>query len=56
MKNSSSADATPAFDTFAGVTRPVLLTTLGALLFLREGWLVGNSRLLGAVAVILSAM
>ncbi|MEC8191648.1 MAG: amino acid permease [Myxococcota bacterium] len=55
MNNSSSADAMPTFDTFAGVTRPVLLTTLGALLFLREGWLVGNSGLLGAVAVILSA-
>jgi solute carrier family 12 sodium/potassium/chloride transporter 2 len=46
---------TDKFDTFAGVFRPVLLTTLGALLFLREGWLVGNSGLLGAIAVILGA-
>ena len=43
------------FDTFVGVVRPTLLTTLGALLFLREGWLVGNSGLLGALVVILSA-
>jgi len=43
------------FDTFVGVIRPTLLTTLGALLFLREGWLVGNSGLVGAVVVILCA-
>ena len=43
------------FDTFVGVIRPTLLTTLGALLFLREGWLVGNSGLLGAIVVILCA-
>lgn len=43
------------FDTFVGVIRPTLLTTLGALLFLREGWLVGNSGLIGAVVVILCA-
>ena len=42
------------FDT-VGVIRPTLLTTLGALLFLREGWLVGNSGLLGAIVVILCA-
>lgn len=43
------------FDTFVGVIRPTLLTMLGALLFLREGWLVGNSGLVGAVVVILGA-
>lgn len=55
MKKADTAAETHTFDTFVGVTRPVLLTTLGALLFLREGWLVGNSGLLGALAVILSA-
>ncbi len=37
---------------FAGVFRPVVLTILGAMLYLREGWLVGNSGLLGALAII----
>ncbi len=55
MDDRSDSAAVPAFDTFAGVTRPVLLTTMGALLFLREGWLVGNSGLGGAVVIILSA-
>ncbi len=41
--------------TFAGVFRPVFLTILGALIYLREGWLVGNSGLLGALAVIVAA-
>ncbi len=40
------------FGTFAGVFRPVSLTILGALLYLREGWLVGDVGLLGALAVI----
>ncbi len=40
------------FGTFAGVYRPVVLTILGALLYLREGWLVGNAGLGGALLVI----
>jgi amino acid transporter len=40
------------FGTFRGVLRPVLLTLLGALLVLREGWLVGSCGLVGALAVI----
>ena len=43
------------FGTFAGVYRPVVLTVLGALLYLREGWLVGNAGLGGALMVILAA-
>jgi len=43
------------FGTFAGVYRPVVLTILGALLYLREGWLVGNAGLGGALLVILAA-
>lgn len=42
------------FSTFQGVFRPIVLTVLGALLYLREGWLVGNNGLLGAIAVILA--
>ena len=43
------------FGTFQGVMRPILLTVLGAMLYLREGWLVGNSGLLGALAIIFAA-
>ena len=38
--------------TFAGVFRPIVLTVLGAMLYLREGWLVANAGLLGALCVI----
>jgi amino acid transporter len=40
------------FSTFSGVFRPISLTILGAMLYLREGWLVGNNGLLGALLVI----
>ena len=43
------------FGTFAGVIRPGVLTVLGALLYLREGWLVGNAGLGGALLVIFAA-
>jgi hypothetical protein len=55
MPSSTRTAGGEKFDTFTGVIRPTLLTTLGALLFLREGWLVGNSGLIGALVVILSA-
>ena len=45
----------PRFGTFEGVYRPVVLTVLGALLYLREGWLVGNAGLGGALLVIAAA-
>lgn len=40
------------FGTFAGVYRPVVLTVLGAMLYLREGWLVANAGLGGALLVL----
>ncbi len=43
------------FGTFAGVFVPTLLTILGAIMYLRLGWVVGNAGLLGAFAVILLA-
>ncbi len=49
----SSAESPPAgFSTFSGVFRPIVLTILGAMLYLREGWLVGNNGLFGALLVI----
>lgn len=41
------------FGTFTGVIRPTLLTILGVMLYLREGWLVGNAGLFGAIIIIL---
>ena len=41
--------------TFGGVFTPTLLTILGVIMFLREGWVVGNAGLLGAFLIILIA-
>ncbi len=46
---------TQKFGTFNGVIRPTILTILGVMMYLREGWLVGNAGLLGAVGIILTA-
>ena len=43
------------FGTFGGVFTPTLLTILGVIMFLREGWVIGNAGLLGGLAVILLA-
>ena len=40
------------FGTFGGVFTPTLLTILGVIMYLREGWVVGNAGLLGAMLVI----
>lgn len=40
------------FGTFAGVFTPTLLTILGVIMFLREGWVVGNAGLGGALVII----
>jgi len=41
------------FGTFGGVFTPTLLTILGVILYLREGWVIGNAGLLGGLLVIL---
>lgn len=51
----SSMNETQKFGTFHGVFRPTLLTIIGVMLYLREGWLVGNAGLFGAILVILTA-
>ena len=43
------------FGTFAGVFVPTALTILGAIMYLRLGWVVGNAGLLGALFIILLA-
>ena len=40
------------FGWFGGVFTPSVLTIIGVVLFLRTGWLVGNSGLLGALIII----
>ncbi|WP_292470919.1 amino acid permease [Methanolobus sp.] len=41
------------FGTFDGVFTPTMLTILGVIMYLREGWIVGNAGLLGAWLIIL---
>jgi amino acid transporter len=43
------------FGTFDGVFLPTLLTILGAVMYLRTGWVVGQAGLFGAWAIILFA-
>lgn len=43
------------FGTFGGVFTPTVLTILGAIMYLREGWVVGNAGLVGGIAIILLA-
>jgi amino acid transporter len=47
------ADQPRKFGTFAGVFTPTLLTILGVIMFLREGWVVGNAGLGGAFLIII---
>ncbi len=44
------------YGTFEGVFKPTLLTILGAIMYLRVGWVVGNAGLLGGRLVILAAV
>ena len=43
------------FGTFTGVIRPTILTILGVMMYLREGWVVGNAGLGGTVLILLLA-
>lgn len=49
------ADEDAKFGMFFGVFTPTVLTILGAIMYLRTGWVVGNAGLLGAIAIILLA-
>ena len=44
------------YNTFEGVFKPTLLTILGAIMYLRVGWVVGNAGLVGGMLVILAAV
>ena len=61
--NDHSVDELPTLEngkdkklgTFHGVFRPTILTIIGVMMYLREGWLVGNAGLVGAILIILTA-
>ncbi|HMB93277.1 MAG TPA: amino acid permease [Rhodothermales bacterium] len=40
------------FGTFGGVFTPTLLTILGVIMYLREGWVIGNAGILGGLLII----
>lgn len=44
------------YNTFDGVFKPTLLTILGAIMYLRVGWVVGNAGLLGGLLIVLGAV
>jgi len=50
-----NGDHTHKFGTFGGVFTPTLLTILGAVMYLRTGWVVGNAGLGGALLIIILA-
>lgn len=55
---SSEQEAPPTsktFGTFEGVFTPTLLTILGVIMYLREGWVIGNAGLAFGVVIILLA-
>jgi len=43
------------FGFFAGVFTPSILTILGVIMYMRLGWVIGNTGLIGAIAIILIA-
>ena len=53
QNNNNSEDK--KFGMFAGVFTPTVLTILGAIMYLRTGWVVGNAGLVGAIAIVLLA-
>ena len=41
--------------TFEGVYTPTVLTILGVVMYLRMGWIVGNSGIIGTLTIIILA-
>ncbi len=50
--SSQSENQSGKFGTLSGVFTPTILTILGAIMYLREGWVVGNAGLGGALLII----
>jgi amino acid transporter len=47
-----AAGSSDLLGTFSGVFRPTVLTILGLMMYVREGWVVGQAGLLGTVLII----
>jgi amino acid transporter len=56
FKKEGKAQAPNAFGTFAGVFTPTVLTILGVIMYLRQGWVVGNAGIVGALAIVMIAV
>lgn len=52
---SEPGDSNRKFGTFDGVFLPTLLTIMGAVMYLRTGWVVGNAGLVGGLLIIILA-
>lgn len=55
LPKSANSTENNKFGTFDGVFLPTLLTILGAIMYLRTGWVVGNAGLLGGWLIIFLA-
>lgn len=55
VKNNLNTAPAGRFGTFTGVFTPNILTILGIILFLRVGWVVGQTGLWGALAIVVLA-
>lgn len=53
--NGRSSPTDKKFGTFPGVFVPTVLTILGAIMYLRLGWVIGNAGLVGGILIILLA-
>ncbi|MEM7593169.1 MAG: amino acid permease [Cyanobacteria bacterium P01_A01_bin.83] len=56
VSKQSNRNQPKLYGTFEGVFKPTLLTILGAIMYLRVGWVVGNAGLVGGILVILAAV
>ena len=54
-QDGKSSNGPKKFGTLQGVFIPTSLTILGVIMYLREGWVVGNAGLVGAILIILLA-
>ena len=56
MFQQSNSAKPKLYNSFEGVFKPTLLTILGAIMYLRVGWVVGNAGFLGGMLIILAAL
>ena len=56
MLRQSNSAKPKLYNSFEGVFKPTLLTILGAIMYLRVGWVVGNAGFLGGMLIILAAL